>query len=84
MTEMNDSMTKLERGRRSLYFQAPSLAPSYAVIVRTSSPITNVIQAPPSAERLVKFEYTSSGGERRTKLLQVKVTHPGILNSSPI
>ena len=72
-------MTKPVRGRSSHNFHAPSLAPSYADIVRTSGPMTNVIQASPSAELSEKFENKSSERERRTKLLQVQVTHPAIL-----
>ena len=69
LTEMNDRMTKLEQGRKNHISQPPSLAPSYADIINTTSSTMNVIQTPPPAERLEKLEYTSSKNERMRKLL---------------
>ena len=72
-----------KQGRNKPTSQVPSLAPSYADIVRTASPKTNVIQRPPPAERVEKLELSSSEKERRRKILRVRVTHRAILNSSP-
>ena len=52
ITGMNDRKTKLEQGLNIPTYQAPSLALTYADIVGTTSPTTNVIQTPPPAERL--------------------------------
>ena len=75
MTEMNDSMTELERGRNNPTFQSVSLVKSYGDLVGTTNSSTNVFQTPPPADRLVKLEYNSSEKERSRKLLQVKVTY---------
>ena len=83
MTEMNDRMTKLEHVCNDTASQSPNFAPSYADIVRTKSPTTKVIQSSQPDGRLEKFEYISNKEERMSKLLQVEVNHPAILNSSP-
>ena len=60
--------------------------PNFAEIVRTTSSASNVVYIlpnPSSAERIMKFEYTTSEADRERKLLQVKVTHPGISTISP-
>ena len=58
-------MTKLEQGCNKSTSQAPSLALSYADIVRKTSLTTNVIQTPPPPENLEELGYTSSEEERR-------------------
>ena len=83
MTGMNDHMTKLEQGRNNHASQSANQGQSYADIVGTTSFSTKVIQTQSPNESLEKFEYTSSEEELRRKLLQAKVTHPAILNSSP-
>ena len=75
-------MTKLEQGCNKSTSQAPSLALSYADIVRKTSLTTNVIQTPPPTERLMELEYTPSEEERKRTLIKVKVTHPAHLNTS--
>ena len=39
--------------------------------------------SPSSVERIEKLEYTTSEAEPERKLLEAKVTHPGIPTSSP-
>ena len=82
-TDINDHMSKLEQGRNNPTSQEPSLAQSFANMMRTPNLTTNAIQTPPPAERLEKLEYNSSEVERRRKLLQAKVTHSAIFNNSP-
>ena len=64
-TEINDRVTKLERRQNNPASQEPSLAPSYAEMIRTASSSTNVIHTHPPAERLEKLEHFSSEDERR-------------------
>ena len=73
-TEMIDRMTKKEQERSDPTSQATRLATSYANIVRTASSTTNVNRTSTYAERVEKFDYTSSEKERERMLIQFRVT----------
>ena len=77
MNEINHRITELEQERTD----PPSQGPSFAEILRTASSAPNLIYTPSSplsVERIEKLEYTTSEVARERKLLQVKVTHPGL------
>ena len=79
--EINHRTTELEQEHSDL----PSQDPSFAEIVRTTSSASNVVftpSSPSSVERIDKLEYTTSEVKRERRLLQVKVTLPGISTTS--
>ena len=76
--EMNVHVVKFEKELNESGPQAASLA----VVVRTTNLTPNVLQTPSSAERLDILEYAANDEDHQRKLLQVKMTHPCISNTS--
>ena len=75
--KITQRMIELEQKRSD----PPSQNPSFAEIIRTTSSAPNMVythSSPSLAECIEKSEYKTSKVERERKLLQVKVTHPGI------
>ena len=78
MAEIKDRVIKLEQKNNKNRSQAASFSDA----VRMPNPNPNLSQIPSSAKRLETRGYAASEEERKWQLIQVKVTHPAISNTS--